>query len=946
MNYVEVCEVLEEKYQKIQFLRSTGNYDEAANNIRKILEMICEYYGELYHISLFKTEKYNLYEKIKFLQKNNRIDKESREAFVTLKHLGNTGSHFNRNEAVNQNQLDKALPILRNEIDKFIEKIRPNNSIQRKNVLFVFASLSEEGWGGNQNIKTEFQVHQSDGDRAPYYVENIIYILPDKSAPQFLYKYAVKNKLPLIAWDLEKRIIMQDRNEYFCHANIPILDRDGDTLAIEGHIIKDNATSEVIAYDIRCNERVFYHYDKYARQLSGIWCERKTDIAHLLQMLNLGVDLSDLQEDNLMLAFHFSLPKYTTYKVKDVYCINDENHTVAMVLSQFGEVIYEKGNVSADVKIVAGDLLRVHCLNNCIKKYLKSDERLDNWRNISKVSLRDGLYTIPFLYDYLWGFRRDGEQETYCLIDTYSDEVYSFEVNGKGVFLPSVNELLSNAPMEIDFRSLLVKMQQVGCYGLSESLIENISYEAIIEIYKSILQDEADKIEAKKRAIEEEEQRKEIAKQEYEAKQRKMAEQKALEEEKRKKEAKKRKKRIGIGVAIGLLIFGIFAAAIILPIVGVLIYNATPKYVNINDYISVEMEGYEGIGTAKVVFDYERLEADYGDRIKYNEGWTSTNGYTDFYSFFSQCYYTIEGNHNLSNGDKIQIVWNINNDDLLKYFNYGVKYEDFEYTVEGLEEMDFFDAFESLTYSIDGVSLDATLSMQNTINIDGYPGLLFTSNKTVGIANNDIITISLVTENGDDLYDYCANRFDAVPERRELEIVVSGLPEYVMSYEQITEEQLQVIIDEGEQHLCDYYNYEEDKGSSCEVQYLGNYFMVASNDESEFNNAIVMVYHIDRTIEDALYGDPLEYKKYSFYQIYMITDFSVSSEGKFIANYNKWYYGGDYFSFRYPLGKYAEGIVGHDAYSSVSLVYPDVIEWREPDYYIQNNMQNVINSNG
>ena len=964
MNYSEICEALEEEYKTIGFLRSTGQYKAAANNIRQVLEMICEYYGELYQISDFKSDRYKLFEKIKFLHKNNRIDKKTKEAFFNLKNLGNRGSHYKINEDVSQLQIDRALPILRAEIDKFIEKTKPVHSINNNNVLFPFKTLSEEGWYGKQKIKSEFQLYNAEGDDSPYYVENVIYTLPNKIAPKFLYDYVVQNKLPLIAWDLDKRVIKQDRNEYFCHVNIPVFDKTGDILYVVAHFVKDNDSNEVIVFDIECNNQIFYHYDKYKRQLSGIWCDKKDEIEKSIRIINLGNGLSDLQEDSLVLAFHYGLPQYAIYKVKNVCCIDDENNDMAIALSQSGDLLYEKENISDNVKIVVGDIYRLHCLNNCLKKYLKTDVKLDDWRDISELSLRDGLYTIPFLYDYLLGFQRDNEKTVFYLVDTYSDVAYAYEIEGERTFFPITHRFLSNAPIEIEFKALLKKMQQIGCYGLSELLVDNISYETVIDIYRSILQAEEEQKELQKRAIAEKErqkelerleceekqrklaEQKEIARIEYEEKQRKIAEQKQVEEKKNRKKSKRESRRkwikensrwiapfmpILILILIPILFLTVYALFAVVIIQVNKFADSMPKYVNINDYVSVEVEGYEGIGEVELVFDYERLEADYGDKIKYNSGVQHSSGEPAFDIFFEMCEYDIIGNEQLSNGDEVCFVWGINNDEMQKYFNYGVEYEDITYTVDGLEKVDFFNAFDSLTYSIEGVSMDATLSMQSTINIDGYPGLIFTSDKTEAIANNDVITIRLETENGEDVYDYCINRYGVVPENRKLEIVVSGLPEYITSYEQITEEQLNIIIAEGEQHVCDYFNYDVKRGISCEAEYQGNYFYSSNDRMLETHNGIVIVYHINRQQK---VGNSSA--SYDFYEVYSIQNIYITSEGQLIVNYDDW---------EHTYHKIDAPVLSHSGYNTTSEIYPNFIERYEEEYYVQNNMQNVVDSN-
>lgn len=938
MNYAEIQEALEEKYKDISYFRSTGKYAEAANNIRKVLEMMCEYYGELYQISAFKTERLSLFNQIKFLHTSKYIDKNTREAFFKLKKLGNAGSHYSKGEVIDQAQIDEALLILRKEIDKFIVRTRPTREVNKQHMQFSFDSLSEEGWCEKQNYKTEYTVHSLEGDKETYYEEKVTYILPSKNAPAFLKNFEQKFKLPRIAWELDKRIIKKDRNEYFCHISIPTFCQDKDMLYVEGHIIKENATNELIVYDICCEQKTYYYYDKYARQLEGIWEKSKKDIVHFLQMLNWGKELSDLKEGSLAFAFHYSLPQFAIYRVNNVYCIDDENHSLGMILSQLGEVVYKKENVSPNVKKAVGDLFRMHCLGNCIIKYLKPDETLDDWRDISKISLQYGLYTISLLYDYLWGFKRSENGLEFCLIDTYSDEIYSFAVNGSGKFLPISNELLSNDSIEIDFRALLEKMQQVGFFGLSDDLVENISYDEVIKIYKLILQAEADENEEKKRRIAE----KELEKKQHEEKKRKLEEQKLIEEKKEYKKIKREARKTWIMENIRwilplmpILIPILFATAYALLAVVIIqvtkIVDSVPKYININDYASVEVVGYEGIGEAELVFDYEQFEADYGEKIKYNKGMNPYNGESAYDAFLRMCDYDINESRELSNGDEICLIWDIDNEELQKYFNYGVKWEDITYTVDGLEIANFFDAFDSLTYSIDGVSMDATLSMQSTINIDGYPGLIFTSNKTEDIANNDVITVRLETENGEDVFDYCMNRYGVAPESRELEIVVSGLPEYITSYDQITEEQMNTIIAEGEQHICDYFNYDVSRGISCEAIYQGNYFYSSSDCTLDTHNGIVVVYHINRQQKVGRTSE-----SYDFYEVYSIQNIYITPEGQLIVNYDDW---------EHTYHKIDAPVLSHSGYNTTSEIYPNFIERYEEEYYVQNNMQNVVDSN-
>ena len=127
--------------------------------------------------------------------------------------------------------------------------------------------------------------------------------------------------------------------------------------------------------------------------------------------------------------------------------------------------------------------------------------------------------------------------------------------------------------------------------------------------------------------------------------------------------------------------------------------------VNLNDYVTVNVEGCDPNGSASIEFDKERFGTDYGEILEENAG---SSGYTSSYAseeerieaaledlddkpaykrFVSDC---VDGDFdkdsNLKNGDKITFKWDCDDEYALNYYGLKIKYSDIEYKVENLDK--------------------------------------------------------------------------------------------------------------------------------------------------------------------------------------------------------------------------------------------------------------------
>ena len=154
-------------------------------------------------------------------------------------------------------------------------------------------------------------------------------------------------------------------------------------------------------------------------------------------------------------------------------------------------------------------------------------------------------------------------------------------------------------------------------------------------------------------------------------------------------------------------------------VAAILIVVNITSTINLNDFVTVEVEGYSGYGTARVSIDWDAMKAKYGDKVKFSkeakEGLGALGGFLDGVSAFDTLqgaiYVSLDTDENLSNGDQIHYTWDIN-EEFFQYVSCKLKYTEGTYTVEGLKEAETFDPFADLTVSFEGISTNGRLRIE------------------------------------------------------------------------------------------------------------------------------------------------------------------------------------------------------------------------------------------
>lgn len=324
-----------------------------------------------------------------------------------------------------------------------------------------------------------------------------------------------------------------------------------------------------------------------------------------------------------------------------------------------------------------------------------------------------------------------------------------------------------------------------------------------------------------------------------------------------------------------------------------LINNNKKTAIDVNDYVEVEFDGYEGYGKAKWNFDKKSFLFKYEEEISFSSKLKKSikreEGIGDelarycavldidieesydgdavellYYILFRNA--SLSKTDNLCNAELITLKWEfmeLYSDEELKQicdlFGVTLEYNN-EYKVSGLKEVPVFDPFEEVVVSFSGIAPNGKALLDN------YPnnGLEYVISTPQTVKNGDEITVS-VSYYGQDIEAY-VNDMGKMPAVLEKKYMVSGLPEYMTSASQIPEETLKEMQAQSED-IIKATTANWISGYSLDISYIGNYMLFAKKQSDSPQNMLILLYkmHYKNTFTDYK-GDAHDYETdYYFY---------------------------------------------------------------------------------
>lgn len=296
--------------------------------------------------------------------------------------------------------------------------------------------------------------------------------------------------------------------------------------------------------------------------------------------------------------------------------------------------------------------------------------------------------------------------------------------------------------------------------------------------------------------------------------------------------------------------------AIILAVIFIAIAASNRKEViNLNKYLHIGASGYDGYGTAEYSVDWDAVREKYEGKLHFTRAGKKAQEeglqYKDpIFYIQNNVVVSLDKRNGLSNGDAIKYSWEIGKN-VSKYINCDLKAKDGKDKVSNLTELEKFDPFDGLNVKFSGVSSEGIPE----ISYDGDELDLsdFDWDNTEGLRNGDKVTVYL--SNTD--MEYYADSIGKVPDKISKEYTVSGLDEYVTSYDSLTKDFLDDVKKEAEDEIYSYGARSFGQSMSMNnLEYAGYIFStVKDNAEpdsftyydtySEYYNSLYVIYKGD-----------------------------------------------------------------------------------------------------
>ena len=415
-----------------------------------------------------------------------------------------------------------------------------------------------------------------------------------------------------------------------------------------------------------------------------------------------------------------------------------------------------------------------------------------------------------------------------------------------------------------------------------------------------------------------------------------------------------------------LFFIGVGIVMLILIAAGISFYKNRKITIDLNDYITVEYKGYDTVGTAVAYWDMDALKEDYGDKIrinekeveKYNEDHKRISDNNPFQSMIDLCVVGgLDKNNDLTNGESINYIWYCDVELAEKLFYCKLKCENKEYTVEGLEEVGQIDPFENLSVTYDGISPVGKVK-DNCISTEGAYGEIYYTvvypqeDGNEKVKNGDEITISASVQNTKEFI----KKYGMTLSTTEKTYTVEGLPEYVTSESNLTEEVITQLQTKMADKLTEKIDADIQKNDSISnkitssltsVEYVGNYFMTAKDpaleDERKARqNYCHLLYRV--TMYEELQLKSGETKSYDipYYVAAEVDDIVIDPTGACSIGDSSCMLWGDTYEYKTDV---KQGIFGipvtfrFNGYESIEKYYERELQSDQERYNIENTIQ-------
>ena len=365
-------------------------------------------------------------------------------------------------------------------------------------------------------------------------------------------------------------------------------------------------------------------------------------------------------------------------------------------------------------------------------------------------------------------------------------------------------------------------------------------------------------------------------------------------------------------------------AVVVVAIVALVVVKNQKKKVNINDYISVEYNGYETAGTAYVDFDEtgfsEAVIKAQGKKLKNVKSlddldWSDLTDLmgSSNWDLIDSITFDVKPDSDLSNGDVVTVTasWN---EDYEKKAGVKILSKEQEFTVEGLEEVKEVDPFEDIEVTFSGTPPYVYPDWTNNSEDDYLRYLWFNFEDYDSLDVGDTVTLTVDESEENAL----ANGYKFTQTSKEY--IVSGVDSYVTSAADISADNLDSMKNEATDVLDAYFANNNSYIGNSGFSYEGSYYLVAKNSDSWGDtNVLYLVFSTTVTSAENAFEPTVVYFPVKYTNIMALSDGSQS--------FNTY---GDIEG--YTDLEYDDGWYNVDGYTDGAQMFNDLVVTQKVDY--------------
>lgn len=354
---------------------------------------------------------------------------------------------------------------------------------------------------------------------------------------------------------------------------------------------------------------------------------------------------------------------------------------------------------------------------------------------------------------------------------------------------------------------------------------------------------------------------------------------------------------------IGMI--GAAVAVILILVIAICTHKPT---INLNKYVTVEYEGYDTLGRATAVVDWEAIEKKYGKKIKVNKKALKKDLKKELGSDYSDSFLgetideyldmagvdlladcvsgSLDKSSGLTNGDEITYSFKFDVKEVEKYLKCKLKCSDKTFKVSGLKQVGSFNPFDGVTVSYSGIAPNGTASIEFERTDDYTYNLNYNLDKRDGLSNGDTVTVTVSVSGSEDTF---VSNFGKLPSPLEQTYTVEGLMSYVKSAAEIPDDLMVSMQNQAEDIIKSYIaNNWDSEVSLKSLVYMGNYYLTSKGSSWE-NNRCALVYKLTaeetmEAVDEGTVTEEVDVYYYVQFENLMVEDSGVGAVD--ISNYS------------------------------------------------------------